>query len=413
MDAHRSTAANWLRRALRRLWLPGVVALLSIAPAARAQDLHAAFEAAWSRQPAQRAHADRLAELDAKRRAAGALTPEPPSVALGQRTDQPGSRLGRRESDIELSAPLWLPGQRASARAVAEAEGDAYAAAQALAKWQLAGELRDAWWQARMAMEERDLAAARLASAAALAADVARRVKAGDLAKVDGNRASGEQQAAQIALGEADARVFRTAQQFSTLTGLARPAQGTEAEAEGVAAPERHPQRLMARQRAALAAKRFAYAGASRRDAPELSLGVTRERASLEERYGNSVALRLKVPFASDARNAPRLTEAQAARTEAEAQLEQENRRIDADIASARRDLEQARAALLLSASRSALSLETSVLLERAFKVGELDLPARLRAEAERFEAERLLVRARLDAARAISTLNQALGILP
>lgn len=411
MDLHKKHVPGGPRRALQGLCLLGVAALLGCAPVARAHSLHAAFEAAWSRQPAQRAHADRLAELDAKRRAAGALTPEPPSISLGQRTDQPGSRLGQRESDIELSAPLWLPGQRAGARAVVVAEGDAYAAAQAVARWQLAAEVRDAWWQARLALAERELAAARLSSFAALATDVARRVKAGDLARVDANRASGEEQAAQIALGEADARVFRTGQQLRALTGLAGTAEGAEGEA--APASDRHPQRLLAEQRTALAARRLAYAGASRRDAPELSLGVTRERASLEERYGNSVALRLKIPFATDARNAPRLTAAQAERAEAEAQLEQENRRIDADIASARRDLEQARAALRLFESRFALSLDTSELLERAFKVGELDLSARLRAEAERFEAERLLVRARIDEARAVSTLNQALGNLP
>ncbi len=411
MDLHEPSVPRGLRRTLKGVCLVGVVAWFGAAPVAQAQGLHAAFEAAWSRQPAQRAHADRLAELEAKRRAAGALTPEPPSVSLGQRTDQPGSRRGQRESDIELSAPLWLPGQRAGARAVAEAEGDAYAAAQALAKLQLAGAVRDAWWQTRLASAERELAAARLASFAALATDVARRVKAGELARVDANRASGEQQAAQIALGEADARVFRSGQQLSALTGFADTSEG--AEAESAPTPERHPQRLVAQQRVALAARRLAYAGTSRRDAPELSVGVTRERGSLDERYGNSVALRLKVPFASDARNAPRMTAAQAERSEAEAQLEQENRRIDADIASARRDLEQARAALRLSESRSTLSFDTSVLLDQAFKVGELDLPARLRAEAERFEAERALVRARLEVARAVSTLNQALGNLP
>jgi cobalt-zinc-cadmium efflux system outer membrane protein len=45
--------------------------------------------------------------------------------------------------------------------------------------------------------------------------------------------------------------------------------------------------------------------------------------------------------------------------------------------------------------------------------LGELDLPARLRAENDRFDAERALTRSRIEAGRAISRLNQALGILP
>ncbi|PWF48820.1 transporter, partial [Massilia glaciei] len=172
--------------------------LLGAAACAHAQDagLHAAFEAAWQRQPAQQAQAARQAELDAKLRAAGALTPAPASVSVSQRTDQIGSKLGQREAEVEFDVPLWLPGQKGRERALARAEGGVYAAAQRLAQWRLAGELRQAYWQARIDADEHALAVQRSASARALAADVARRVKAGELARVDANRATGEEQGA-------------------------------------------------------------------------------------------------------------------------------------------------------------------------------------------------------------------------
>ena len=70
-------------------------------------------------------------------------------------------------------------------------------------------------------------------------------------------------------------------------------------------------------------------------------------------------------------------------------------------------------AAARFSERRFALAADTQRLYARAFALGELDLPARLRAENERFEAELALTRARLGVNRLISRLNQALGVLP
>lgn len=394
-------------------WLiwPGLAALIGFALPLHAQTLHDAVEAAWNKQPAQQAQASRIDELEGKRKAADALTPEPAALSIGRRTDQPASNTGRQEWEIELVAPLWLPGQRERQRAVAEAESGSYSAAQASAKWRLAGEVREAWWQARLADADRGLAKQRVDSATALAGDVTRRVKAGDLARVDANRAQAEAQAAQIALGDAEVRAFRALQEFTALTGL--PALPATDEAPAARPADIHPQRIAAQQQAALAQKRVDYAGTSRRDPPELSIAFTRERSTFEERFGNSVMLRLKVPFATDARNQPKLAAAAAERSEADATQALENTRIDAGIADARREAEQAQAAVWLSESRFELARDTHRLLDRAFKAGELDLPARLRAEAERFEAERSLLRARLEAGHAISKLNQALGWLP
>ena len=292
-----------------------------------------------------------------------------------------------------------------------EAEGGSYAAAQALEKWRLAGEVREAWWRARLADAERGLAKQRFESAAALAGDVARRVKAGDLAKVDANRAAAAEQTTQIAVGEADVRAFRALQQFTALTGLSGMSLAGEQPAMRPA--DIHPQRIAAQQLATLAQKRVDYAGSTRRDPPELSVGLTRERSTFEDRFENSVMLRLKVPFATDARNQPRLAAATALRAEADAAQVLEATRIEADAASARREVEQAQITVQLSASSFDLARDTHQLLDRAFKAGELDFPTRLRAEAERFEAERNLIRSRIEAEHAISKLNQALGLLP
>lgn len=391
-----------------------VVAILATAifPSAsvQAETLHEAFESAWNRQPAQRAQTARLSELEAKRQATTNLTPQPTSISLGQRTDQIGSNVGQRQTDIEFSAPLWLPGQRDSQRALVEAETGRFSAIQTYTKWRLAGEVRDLWWMTRLAQSEKELVNQRVLSAQKLLADVERRVKAGDLARVDANRVNVELQTANIALKDAGAQAFRALQQFTALTGLTSLPQETETVSQQV--PENYPQKLAA-QSLILAQKRLDLIRSTPRDAPELSLGLTHQKDISNDPYNNSVSLKFKIPFASDSLNQQRLASAQAEQAEADAEQGLENARIEAEISSARFELEQANASVTIAESRFNTALDTQQLLDRSFTLGESDLPTRLLAEAARYEAERNLIKARLGTGRAISKVNQALGVLP
>ena len=98
---------------------------------------------------------------------------------------------------------------------------------------------------------------------------------------------------------------------------------------------------------------------------------------------------------------------------EAQAAFGLERARLAAEREAARRELGQAREVMRLSEARFVLAADTQQLLAKAFALGELDLIARLRAENERFEAELNFTRAKLEAARAVSRLNQAQGVLP
>lgn len=395
---------------LRLIAVAIVLIVLFPIASVQAETLHEALESAWNRQPAQRAETARLGELEAKRQATANLTPLPTSISLGQRTDQIGSNVGQRQTDIEFSAPLWLPGQRDSQRAVVEAETSRFSATQTFSKWRLAGEVRDLWWTTRLAQSEKDLASQRVLSAQKLLSDVERRVKAGDLARVDANRVNVELQTANIALRDAEAQAFRALQQFTALTGLAVIPQETETLNQQVS--ENHPQKL-AVQSLVLAQKRLDLIRSTPRDAPELSLGLTHQKDISNDPYNNSVSLKFKIPFASDAVNQQRLASAQADHEEADAEQGLENARIEAEISSARFELEQVIASVAIAESRFNTALDTQQLLDRSFGLGESDLPTRLLAEAARFETERSLIKSRLEAGRAISKVNQALGVLP
>ena len=62
---------------------------------------------------------------------------------------------------------------------------------------------------------------------------------------------------------------------------------------------------------------------------------------------------------------------------------------------------------------RQQLARESRGFFDKSFRLGESDLPTRLRIELEAVEAERQNARARIELAAAISALRQALGLLP
>lgn len=382
-------------------------------PAYAEGTLREAVERAWARQPAARAQPARSEEFTAKRDAAGALFPEPPSLSVSNRDDRFHRNEGAREVEVGLALPLWLPGERGRQTSIVTAERDQYDTGLAAAKLKIAAEVRDVYWQVRLAGNELALARRKALEAAALAADVERRVKAGDLARVDLNQAQAAERLARAALTEAEIKAFRARQAFDVLTGVSALPDDEESAAPAGAALDEHPLLAPAQRALVTTRAKLNQATQSLRNNPELELALRRERGLFDEPYAHSVEVRFRLPFATDARNRPRIAAANAELIEAQAAFGVERAKVAAEIEAARRELDQSRTVVQLTEARFTLAADTQRLLARAFALGELDLISRLRAENERFEAELNFTRARLEAARAVSRLNQALGVLP
>ena len=136
-----------------------IIVLLLLAPPVYADGtLRDAVERAWERQPAYQAQPARAEEFAAKRDAAQALFPEPPSLFATNRSDRLHRNEGQRELEAGIALPLWLPGEQGRQAAVVSAERDQYDTALAAAKLKVAGEVRDAYWQARLTENELALA---------------------------------------------------------------------------------------------------------------------------------------------------------------------------------------------------------------------------------------------------------------
>lgn len=410
-------------------WTPAP-ALAQGAPATTAPPgLKDLFDAAWSRQPEARALQARRDAAQAHRHAAEAWTPEPPALEASHRTDRVSRNDGARELELGVAVPLWLPGERRAASALADAEATTVESRTQAARLRVAATVREAWWAWHLARVDEALALDQRDSARRLAEDVARRARAGDLARADQHQADGALAAAEArwAAAQAQARIARL--QLKALTGdliegLAQDAPpgstpgslpaNPPAEPEPTPeAAERHPTLAELQDRSALADRAAALASVQSRANPELTLATTRDRGAAGERAGQTITVAVRIPFSSAPRHDGRVAAARAEALEAQAALALERDRLQAERDAAAARVAAARAQQAAAERRATLARETRGFFDKSFRLGETDLPTRLRIEAEAAEAERLALRSRIEVAAAVSAWRQALGLLP
>jgi cobalt-zinc-cadmium efflux system outer membrane protein len=336
-----------------------------------------------------------------------------PALTVENWSDRWTQREGFAKYAGEFAFPLWLPGERERTRESIAADRAYFEAVVAATKLRVAGEVREAYWAVRLA--EADVAVSKLRrdEAQALANDVARRLRAGVVARLDAQTAQAQVHLADSALASAESALFRTRRAFEQLTGLKDvPPNGTE-RAGTAGAGTLHPA-LQAVDGAVDAARAsLQLVAATGRDSPELGVGMFNERSRSADPGKNIVTLRLRIPFATEQRNAPRIAAANAMLMEVEANAELERARIEADVANAQRELQTAEQLLRLAQSRQALAADNRRLITRSFELGESDLPTRLRAQNEFLDAELAVRRAQIEQLRAVARLNQSLGLQP
>lgn len=384
--------------------------------------LSQAYALAWMRQPMMQAAAERENALRSRRSAANALTPEPPSVEVAGRTDRWNNQRGATEQEIGLILPLWLPGERSGSQALADAEIGALDGRLAALRLQLAGELRDAWWGWQLTSNERALAAQRVAAAGRLRDDVVRRVNAGDLSRADRHQAEGALATAQAQQAEAESASVAAQSRLHGLLGQLPAERGVIAEPLDNLLPatqlvdasaDAHPALRALQARGDVSRRSLELTRARSRSNPEIVVGTRRERAVSGDAMEQTWALALRIPFSSGASNDARVAEANADLIESTLQYDRERERLNHERSAAEARLLSARSLLAAAELRTRLAIENRGFFEKSFRLGETDLPTRLRIELEAFEAERQASRAKINLAQSISAYRQVLGLLP
>lgn len=414
-------APSWARRLA--CFVAGLALAILGLPAnaqATASGLPHALEQAWRLHP-QAAALDALeAEARAAQDIASGLTPEPGAFSIGNLSDRLNGNRGRQEWELALATPLWLPGQKAAHNAEAASRIDEAMAKRTALRWELAGELREAWWSLAAARNVKALAIRRIDNARALATDVRRRHDAGELSRIDANLAQAEIQVAETELIEADALLLQAEQTLRILTGTVAPAEMAEelsvprvVPGAVQVTPESHPQVAAATAAARSARARVKLVDESQRAAPELALRVVRDRNDVGEPYANRVGITLKIPFSSapQVRRATSLALAEA--NQADAEMLRSRTRVQLEAERSQRIFLATERQLTVTEERRTLAADSLRLAERAFNLGESDLTTLLRIRAAAYDAESALVRQRVARAAAKSRLKQSLGVLP
>ncbi len=409
-------------RALARTLAWGLAAASAAAQAIpAASPLQALFEQAWRRQPEAQALPLRRQAAQAGRDSADAWTPEPAALELQTKNDRIGSRLGAREHTVGVALPLWLPGERARKAALGDAELQAVDSSGLAAQLELAARVRESWWNWRRACSDRALAQGQLENARALAADVARRLAAGDMARSDHYQAQAVQAQAEATLAQAQGACDAARAALAAWSdGQPLPPEGEALGAEPapvleqpLAAAYGHPALADGERQAALARRQAELAAVQTRANPELTLSASSERGMAGDRYQQSVTLGVRLPLGAGVRAHAREAAALAQALALETRVERERARLAAGIRAAQAQASAAAAQERAMARNAELAGATRGFVAKAFALGEADWPTRLRAEQDAVQAERQALRARIDAAAAVSALRQALGLLP
>jgi len=379
--------------------------------------LSQALEAAWQRSQEATEATGQQRRAQAEQGAAGAWLAAAPAFELSQREGRRNS--GDRETEIGVALPLWRPGQRALVGQAAQAEIDWAASAQQAARLRLAGQIRETAGALQAQESEARLTGLQRQLLQRLCDDVARRVKAGDLAPADALAARADLLAADVLDTEAQQKLQVQRAQWQLLTGLAL-APGPEPEpapAPSTTAPvttlDAHPEQGLARQSLDRARRRLTMVQAQRGESPELGVSLRQERPGRGTGTQHSVALGLRIPFGTDTHSQPRLAAALAEQELAHTMEQRTRARLSTERELAQSQLLSSTAQAQLESDRAALLRERATLIDKSFKAGETALPELLRALNAAAQAETAAARQQGALSLARARLQQASGLLP
>jgi len=373
---------------------------------ANAASLQQVLDHAWSAQQNKwRSEADsHLAEIELSQ----SWTPEPPKFGVSHTSDQLNDNNGRREWEVGVDIPLWLPGQRDNSINAAVVEQRAFLGRQAFEKWKLAGELRDAWWAARLSEAEVASTTKKLELLERLTADTAKQLKAGEVAPLEMNQAKLAELDARRELASARSAYEQALQTFQLISqGAELPEQAEELRQNNA----EHPALVNASQEAGAMNAQVKKTSNSIFGTPELGLSYTSERDAFDEPYSGTIKVGMNIPFGTGAQNRAQIAATNTLLSEALINKEQTSKAVMMQQRMAATELQQARNNADNATIQMELAKEKSVWVQKGYQKGQFDLAMYLKTLQEEWQSQSWLTRSRLEVARAISRSNQAAGV--
>ena len=404
---------NWLVTNKQVNTITFLIVFSTLTNIAYADTMKQVFEQAWLNSTQGRTAKARLEEVTASKNVAGALFPGSPQLELSNLNDVLVRNRGELETNVGVSVPLWLPGQKEARLGVAESEGKENQLSLQAARLAVAGELRAAIWAVYLSKSESEILAQRLETAEKLESDVVKRLKVGDIARTDLLLAKQETVNAHIAIADAKSRLISNMQRYKVLTHSENLPDNPQEAVGNINDASLHPLLAAGQANSELAQAQLKLAQESPRDAPSVGVLYRNQRDSSNASSRDTLGLALTIPFASDVRNAPLLAKANTALVEADAR----NQRLMAEIEANQRDadaqLESAQTNAQLSVEREQVASERLSLMQRSYQLGETSLVELIRTQSQATEARIELARSSALLFAAQANINQAWGITP
>ncbi len=393
--------------------------LPTISPFASSQSssvsLRQALDAAWALDAASKTQSFKQSELAARQRAALGWIAGEPSVTLAHRTDRLNANGGLREYEAEIDLPLWNRRTQAATKQTIFADEQLLASSVQLAKRKIATTLLTLAADYAFSNLEHVLALRKIAEAEVLAADTERRMRAGDVARLDTLQAQSALLQAKSQGTIALNSKHRLQAQWKALTGLESVA-ALPTDSRTPAAPaslEQHPAVQSANLQLSASQAKLRLAETDLRDPMALALGITRERSGFAAASDSSLRIALRIPLGGESRNQPRIAAARSETAQAQAELETIQRNTQQEIDGARLALRNAQTSRESALERAQLATQMQTLITQAYRLGDRDLPTRLRADSEKNEADLAAERTQIELRRATAHLELTLGQLP
>lgn len=370
------------------------------------------LDAAKIRSPERDVVASRQNNTEALRGVSNSIFANRPTLSVVHQNDRLISNVGLIEWESSLSFPLWMPGQKASSKnkaRMSEAETEAY---EDLVALNLAGMIRDVLWELKLYKAAYGVSKNNLDMAEKLSANIERRIVAGNLPRQNALLGQQEIMKRKMEMLNAEADYIHAAREYESLTGLTEmPADIDEVLMEGLG-DESFPLLKLYEAKVGYKNAEYQLMNNSLSNAPNVSLGVKRERGGLQGQYIDSVGVGISVPLGAGSQ----MTSKRASAAVALAEMERDRAIIIRDhklnLHEAKHELEVCEQKLPMSKEHFEMARESLRLNQKAFELGETDLIELLRMQEQFVGASFENTNTILECKRAIARHNQVKGVL-
>ncbi|MBL4604080.1 MAG: TolC family protein [Emcibacteraceae bacterium] len=351
-------------------------------------------------------------KADALSGRASSLFSDTPEISFNHQNDSIMSNQGLREWESSLDMPLWMPGQKAASRQKARMytlEADAY---QKLVILEATGQVREMFWEIKLADAGLQQSRNNLKMALALDRDITDKIAAGNLPKRDALLSQKEIMTRRMELITAEADYIHPAREYEAVTGLTvMPAHIDEVvnlEVDGENAPEIE----LAQAKVAFMEAEYKESKSSWSNPPKLSVGFKRETGSFLGRNINSLGVGLSIPLGAGVHMTSKRTAAALELAEADRANQILKREHRLHLHEAEHELEVCAIQLPFSKAHFDMATENLRLSQRAFDLGESDLLDLLKIQEQYFLSAGDNITKIIECKRAIARHNQIKGVL-